>query len=313
MALAFGKIILFGEHAVVHGRRAIAASLPIPIETRVTEGEAGAVRLRIPAWELDHKLAELPEVSKTLDAAVAKLIELTGLSGKGMTIEVTPHLTSGAGLGSSAAISVSILRGLKEAFALDLNDKAICGYAFEAEKIFHGTPSGLDNTISTYGGILQFRRGEPPVMERLSTRISLPMVVALTGRSGDTKSMVAGVRARWQKNPNGYEFLFDQVDRVVERALQALQENDLETLGLLMSINHGLLQTMGVSSKDLDLLTDVARAHGAYGAKLTGGGGGGAMISIVPPERGDAIVQAIRGAGYQAFFTTLTPNAPVPA
>lgn len=310
MALAFGKIILFGEHAVVYGRRAIAASLPIPMECRVTPGGSGQPIVRIPAWELEHRLSELPTVSRSLDQAVARLLELTGLAGQPMTIEVTPHLTSGAGLGSSAAISVSILRALDEAYGLDLDDAKICAYAYEAEKIFHGNPSGLDNTISTYGGMLLFRRGKPPVMERIEGRMAVPIVVALTGRAGDTKTMVAGVRARWQTNPPGYDFLFDAIDQIVERALLALRENDLATLGLLMSHNHGVLRTLGVSTPELDALADIALRHGAFGAKLTGGGGGGALIGVCSPERGDAIVQAIRGQGYQAFFTTLTTAHP---
>lgn len=307
MAIAFGKIILFGEHSVVYGRRAIAASLPIPIETRISEGDGGRPRLLVPAWNIDHRLTELPAISRTLDQAAIRLLELTGLHGKSLTIEVTPHLTSGAGLGSSAALSVSILRALNEKFGLGLNDEKICAYAFEAEKVFHGTPSGLDNTISTYGGIIEFRRGEPAYLERIDTRMTLPLVVALTGRSGNTKSMVAGVRARWQANPSAYEFLFDQIDGIAGRALQAIRESDHETLGLLMTANHGLLQSLGVSTPELDQLANITRAHGAYGAKLTGGGGGGALISVVPPDRADAVVQAVRGAGYQAFFTTLKP------
>lgn len=311
MAIAFGKIILFGEHAVVYEKRAIAASLPIPIEARATEGKQ--THIKVPAWDLDHPLDALPAISHTLGKAIERLLELTGLHGKKIHLELTPHLTSGAGLGSSAAVSVSILRALNESFALELTEEKICDYAYEAEKVFHGTPSGLDNTISTYGGLILFKRGTPTVMDRLNTRISLPLVVALTGRSGDTKSMVAGVRQRWQHNPSAYEFMFDAVDSLVGRALQAIKENDLETLGLLMNYNHGILQTLGVSTPELNLLAETARKHGAYGAKLTGGGGGGAMISLCPPDRGDAIVQAIRGAGYQAFFTTLTPGLPVTA
>ncbi len=308
MSVAFGKVILFGEHSVVYGRHAIAASLPIPMETRITEGDGGAPRLRIPAWDLDHRLADLPEISRTLAQAVARLLELTGLTDKSMCIEVTPHLTSGAGLGSSAAISVSILRALNDEYSLGLDDEAVCKFAFEAEKVFHGTPSGLDNTISTYGGIIHFRKGNPPLMERLQARVQLPVVVALSGKAGDTKEMVSGVRHRWQANPAAFEFLFDSIDQIAERALQAIRENDLETLGLLMTANHGLLQTIGVSTRELDQLADVMRSHGAYGAKLTGAGGGGAVISIVPAERGDAIVQAIRGAGYEAFYALLSPN-----
>ena len=307
MATAHGKIILFGEHSVVYGRRAIAASLPIPIETRISAGDGGRPRLCIPAWNIDHRLTELPAISRTLDQAVMRLLELTGVAGKPLTIEVTPHLISGAGLGSSAALSVSVLRALSEHFALSLDDETICAYAYEAEKMFHGTPSGLDNTISTYGGMLLFRRGDPVLLERIDSRLNLPLVVALTGRAGNTKSMVAGVRARWQHNPSGYEFIFDSVDRIVERALQAIRENDLETVGLLMSANHGLLQTLGVSTRELDQMSDIARRHGAFGSKLTGGGGGGALISVVTPDRADAVVQAMRGAGYQAFATVLRP------
>jgi hydroxymethylglutaryl-CoA reductase len=310
MAHAHGKIILFGEHSVVYGRRAIAASLPIPIETRVEMGDGGAPRLYIPAWELDHRLNDLPPLSQTLDEAVALLLKRVGLEGKSMTIEVTPHLTSGAGLGSSAAICVSILRALSEAFDLKLDDAQVCAHAFEAEKIFHGNPSGLDNTISTYGGMLSFRKGEPPVIEQIATRHAIPLVVALSGHVGDTKKTVSAVRANWQRNPETMEFLFDAVDAIAERAIAAIRTNDLDTLGLLMSHNHGILKTLGVSTRELDLLTDIAQRSGAYGAKLTGGGGGGAVIAVCPPDQSDRIVQAIRGEGFQAFFTTVGAQSP---
>ena len=309
MAFAYGKIILFGEHSVVYGRRAIAASLPIPIESRVSESADGKTRLLIPAWDLDHCLNELPAFSRTLDMAVARLLELTGLKHKPMTIEVTPHLTSGAGLGSSAAICVSILRALSETYDLGLDDAVVCSHAYEAERIFHGNPSGLDNTISTYGGMMLFQKGEPPLIEQLSTRTTIPLVVALSGAPGETKKTVAEVREHWQANPPAYEFLFDAIDQVVEKAEQAIRANDMETLGLLMTHNHGILRTLGVSTPHLDHLGDVARKHGAYGAKLTGGGGGGAVIAVCAPDRTDAIVQAIRGEGYQAFATMLTPSS----
>ncbi len=309
MAYAYGKVILFGEHSVVYGRRAIAASLPIPMETRISESLDGATRLLVPAWDLNHRLSELPDISRTLDAAVARLLELTGLTGRPMTIEVTPHLISGAGLGSSAAISVSILRALSDAFELGLDDRTVCAYAFEAEKIFHGNPSGLDNTISTYGGMLLFRKGEPSLIEPLQTRASVPVVVALSGQPGDTKVTVSAVRAAWRRNPNAYDFFFDAIDNIVEHAVQALRENDLETLGLLMTHNHGVLRTLGVSTPKLDELASIAVKHGAFGSKLTGGGGGGAVISVCAPDRADAIVQSIRGEGFEAFATTLTPAA----
>ncbi len=305
MAQAFGKTILFGEHSVVHGRRAIAASLPIPIDTRVLRAESGGVRLRVPAWELDHPLSKLPDISRTLDEAVARLLELTGLRGESMVIEVTPHLTSGAGLGSSAAISVAILRALSETYELGLDNERVCAHAFEAEKVFHGTPSGLDNTISTYGGMLLFRKGTPALIEQIPVRRAIPLVVALSGKTGDTKTTVAAVRTAHARNPSAYEFLFDSIDAIVERALPAIREQDLETLGLLMSHNHGILRTMGVSTRELDFLTDIAEKQGAFGAKLTGGGGGGAIIAVCAPENGDRIVQAIRGEGFQAFFTSV--------
>ena len=163
----------------------------------------------------------------------------------------------------------------------------------------HGKPSGIDNTGATYGHPVVFRPGEPPLLEPLNIPKPIPAVVAMTGMEGLTAKTVGRVRDAWRVNPKLYERIFDEIDGIVLRGIEAIQEQDVARLGELMNVCHGLLNALQVSTPELERLVALAREHGALGAKLTGGGGGGSIIAI--SHDADALAQAIRGEGYQAF------------
>ncbi len=217
-----------------------------------------------------------------------------------MRIEVFPDVPRSMGLGGSAAMAVAIVRALDKHFHLGLTDDQVNRLAFESEKVAHGSPSGLDNTLACYGKALVFRAGDPPLIEPLNIREPIPAVIGMTGYEGLTAKTVGRVREAWQQDKKLYERIFDQIDALTLRGIQAIQDNDLPTLGQLMNICQGMLNALQVSTPELEKLCDIARENGALGAKLTGGGGGGSIIAICDGDT-EPVVSAIRAAGFQAM------------
>jgi hydroxymethylglutaryl-CoA reductase len=298
-AAGHGKVILLGEHAVVYGRHAIAAPLPLAIRARV-EDVAGGTTLLIPRWGVEQRLSSHPVRPGSFLQSLALLLERLDLGQRSLRIQVAPEMPRAMGLGGSAALAVAVIRALERHCALGLDDARICALAFECEKIAHGTPSGIDNTVATYGSALLYQRGEPAKMRQLALQQPLPLVIGLSGHESLTAGMVARVRQAWLQHPARYERIFDEIDVLTRHALDALEARDLGELGELMNICQGQLNALQVSSREIEELVQLAREHGASGAKLTGGGGGGAVIALCPAG-GARVVQAMHDAGYQAL------------
>ncbi|RFF28783.1 MULTISPECIES: hydroxymethylglutaryl-CoA reductase, degradative [unclassified Wenzhouxiangella] len=294
-----GKIILLGEHAVVYGRRAIAAPIPLAIQARVEDAREG-VELIIPRWGVEQRLDFTAKHPQSFARSMARVLEALGLSGRGMRIEVFPNVPRAMGLGGSAALAVAVIRAMDAHFSLGLSDERINELAFECEKVAHGTPSGIDNTLATWGEFMLFRNGEQPQREVIEVAEPLPIVIGMSGVESLTARTVARVREAWKKNPNLYERIFDEIDTLAGNGLDALKTGDYDTLGELMNVCQGLLNAMQVSSWELEELLQVARNNGAVGAKLTGGGGGGSIIALCPGESA-RVARAIREAGYNAL------------
>jgi len=294
-----GKIILLGEHAVVYGRRAVAAPIPLAIQARVEDAREG-VELIIPRWGVEQRLEFNAKRPQSFARSMARVLEALGLQGRGMRIEVFPNVPRAMGLGGSAALAVAVIRAIDAHFSLGLDDERVNEMAFECEKVAHGTPSGIDNTLATWGEFLLFRNGEKPQREVIEVAEPLPIVIGMSGVESLTARTVARVREAWKKNPALYERIFDEIDTLAGHGLDALKTGDFETLGEMMNVCQGLLNAMQVSSWELEELIQVARNNGAVGAKLTGGGGGGSIIALCP-EDSARVAQAIRAAGYNAL------------
>lgn len=288
-SVAAGKIILFGEHAVVYGRHALA--LPVPGAVRaVARADAEETTLYVREWDLTEK-ADSP--------MVAKIVDELGCSDRCFEIDVTSQLPAGKGLGSSAAIAVAVTRAVAVAAGIAIDDARVNEIAFACEQIMHGTPSGVDNTVSCYARPILFRRTEDGETESRDVAVenTLPIVVAIAHGTGATDQMVAGVRERRERVADRYEGIFDQIDEVSKAGADALANADYETLGRLMDVCHGLLNSVGVSTAELEHMVEIARDNGALGAKLTGAGGGGAVVALCPGT-GDQVRSALVAAGY---------------
>ncbi len=294
-----GKIILLGEHSVVYGRRAIAAPIHLAIQARI-EDMAEGIDLIIPRWSIEQRLDFNAKRPPSFTRSLARVLESLGLSGRGMRIEVFPNVPRAMGLGGSAALAVAVLRALDRHFTLGLSDERINELAFECEKVAHGTPSGLDNTLATFGEFMLYRSGEHAERRSIVVDEPLSMVIGLSGVESLTARTVARVREAWQRNPGLYERIFNEIDSLVGVGMDALENKDYETLGETMNINQGLLNAMQVSSCELEELVQIARRHGALGAKLTGGGGGGSIIALCP-DSAPQVARAIRESGYNAI------------
>ena len=300
--IGHGKIILLGEHSVVYGRHAIAVPAPVNIRTKVQDTE-DEILLMIPSWGVEYRLDKNPKKRQSFEKPAGLILDQMGLSKKGMKIEVFSDIPRGMGLGGSAAIAVSIIKALNNHFKLALNQDEINEMALESEKIAHGNPSGIDNTMATYGHPLIFRNGDNPLIEPLNINETFSILVGFSSTEGLTAKTVGIVRDLWKKKPGVYEKIFDEIDSLALQSIQAIQNNDFELLGQLMNINHGLLNTLQVSTPELERLIMIARESGALGAKLTGGGGGGAVIALCKDI--DITKSAIESEGYETLVVEI--------
>lgn len=299
-----GKVILFGEHAVVYGRPAIAAAIERGLGATAEPARDGP-RLDIPRWGrsgLHIRLGERQPGIESVARAFAAALEAAGLRDARLRVTIDAELPPGVGLGSSAAFAIALLRSLGEFRGAPFSTGDLLEAAEHVERVFHGTPSGLDHTVVALGGCLRFQRGREPAFMPVALAEPLPVVVAWTQREGGTRDVVGRLRERHDAQPDLYERLFDAMGDLAEAAVEALGHGDFARLGALFDLNHGYLNAAGVSGLANERMVAIARQHGALGAKLTGAGWGGAVIALAPdhPER---IVSALQDAGFSATAT----------
>jgi len=317
-ATAPGKIILLGEHAVVYGRPAIA----VPVSHVYAQATVEALdddRVMIEASDMARQYALENALA---DDPLAMIVRLTcaklGIEPRGFRVRVESTIPIGGGLGSGAAVSVAIARALNKFFTtegtentekrkrelnsvspvfsvVNLSSAEISALAYEVEKLHHGTPSGIDNTVIAFEQPVYFVKGKP--IE--SFRIARPFTLAIadTGIAAPTKIAVGDVRRAWEQDHARYEALFDQVGEIVDKARAAIERGAVERLGYLMNANQALLREMGVSSPEIERLILAARTAGARGAKLAGAGRGGNVIALVKAETRAEVERALIQAG----------------
>jgi mevalonate kinase len=300
---ACAKVILCGEHAVVYGRPAIA--LPLPrLRTRATVAAltddqlARTFHIIAPDIRAEYDIAHEP--NRPLAVLSRLTFEALGRAPVAATLSIASDIPPATHLGSSASVAVASARAIAAYCGQELGPDVASRLAFEAEKIYHGSPSGIDNTVVAFEQPVWFVRGAGPVSGAAVLNIaqSPVLVIADTGITTPTRIPVGDVRTGWETNPAHYERLFDQIAATVTLARTALLAGDWPALGLQLDANHILLQQLGVSSPELDALCNVARINGALGAKLSGGGRGGNMIALAADEASAVPLRAaLRAAG----------------
>jgi len=322
-ASAPGKIILFGEHAVVYGQPALAVPVtqvqatatvfPSPTERggRVAAGGEAEGEIWIDARDLGrtYSLAQA-EPRDPLALAVRLTLRHCGLSAasRAFTLSVSSTIPPASGLGSGAAVCTAIVRALAAHLRAPLSNLEVASIVFETEKLLHGTPSGIDNTVIACEQPVYFIKGRPP--QPFTVGQPFTLLIADTGLPSPTKITVGDVRAGFEREPERFGRLFAEIGRIVNRAREIIANEDPARLGPLMVRNHQLLQDMGVSSPELDALAEAATDAGALGAKLSGGGRGGNLIALVAPQTAAQVEAALRQAGAVRVMNTTVDRRP---
>jgi mevalonate kinase len=293
-AAACGKVILVGEHSVVHGQPALAAGLADALVLEAVEIDPRApTTLSIPQWQIDLTLA--PGVDHPVARAALEVLAHCDGPLAGFAIRGRAGVPAQAGLGSSAALTVALARLVlgQDADPAELVEASLVG-----ERVFHGNPSGVDSEVAARGGLLRFVRGQPPLP--ISMGAAVRFVLVPSGVARHTAVQVAKVQARVDRFPRIARPMLDALGAATDGAQAALQSGDLETLGEIMNVAHELLSGLDVSSSILDELCAAARQAGALGAKLTGAGGGGCIL-VLPAADPQGVLDAYRRRGLAPF------------
>ncbi len=300
-ASAPAKAILFGEHAVVYGQPAIAVPVSdLRAYASVQPNEGG---LRIAAGDLDIPVnIDAEPVEHALALTARLVLRALDVPAPSVTISIRSEIPIASGLGSGAAVSTALARALCMAVGQTLDNETLNDLIYEVEKIHHGTPSGIDNTVIVYERPIYFVRGE--AIERLTIGTPFMLLIGDTGKSASTRAAVAGVRELYDSDHAGVEPMLDEIGGLVREARAAIESGDAPAIGKLMRQNHALLRRLTVSSPELDLLVETAGRAGALGAKLSGGGRGGNMIALVMAETCVQVETALRTAGAVHVFKT---------
>jgi mevalonate kinase len=307
-----GKIILFGEHAVVYNRPALAVPVTqVHVDVEVLDSPRTGIWINAPGIDLCAELNSLP-ADHPIGSAILKLFQLFSFSSstgrgvkgqaEGVEINISSTIPVASGLGSGAAVSVALIRALALHIAYPLTNDQVNNLVYEIEKLHHGTPSGIDNTVITYNKPVYFIKGQP--VETFKVGKPFTIVIGDTGIPAPTKESVGDVRLLWLKDKIRFEETFDEIGQIALIARRLIESGNPDLLGELMDQNHVLLQKLAVSSPELNKLVEAAREAGAQGAKLSGGGRGGNMIALVEQAKAENVAGALISAGAKRTIIT---------
>jgi mevalonate kinase len=304
-----GKVILFGEHAVVYSRPALAVPVTqVHVDVEVLDSPREGIWIDAPGIDLHAEHNSLP-ADHPVGSVILKVFSTLGISspfgreqGEGLAISIASTIPVAAGLGSGAAVSVALIRALALHLSNPLTDEQVNELAFEIEKLHHGTPSGIDNTVITYAKPVYFIKDKP--LETFKVGKPFTIVIGDTGICAPTKESVGDVRRLRMRDQYTTENIFNEIAQIALIGRRSIESGKPEQLGELMDQNHEYLQALTVSSPELDKLVEAARTAGALGAKLSGSGRGGNMIALVDQPNAESVAGALISAGAKRTIIT---------
>ncbi|MCG3215600.1 MAG: mevalonate kinase [Candidatus Heimdallarchaeota archaeon] len=312
------KVILFGEHAVVYGHPAIVMAINLRAKCFASKSQRETFTMDPPEIYPDdlyifnekeedfvlEKNTTYPVINPALYFIAKTISEKTSIE-KYPHISISSDIPSLAGLGSSAAVAVATIASLSTYMGLDIELEEINEIAFEAEKYIHGKPSGIDNTIATYGGIQYYKKRDYSSIDITDPSPHLLIVNSLILRS--TKQYVEKVAELTRSNPIKYNSILQKIGALAEDAKSDLIDGNLIELGRLMEKNHQLLEDLGVGNPILNDIRNFLKKRGSLGSKLTGAGGGGCVIALFDDlNKAKKTSSAIEKLGYQVFISNLS-------
>jgi mevalonate kinase len=296
---AHSKLILIGEHAVVHGKPAIALPFPMVGVEAVAEAVPGPLSIDCDFYH--GPLATAPEALRGIAECIVGTLKRLGNMTEGLLIRLASTIPPGRGLGSSAAVAVAAVRSIFAYYDREATHSEIIALANIAEVYAHGTPSGIDALAAAADGPMWFIKGQEP--ESLPTGAVFELVVADSGRIGDTRSAVSAVHERLASKPEETKGRLHRLGSLAREARQALAEGDAEQLGQIMNRAQEELSALGVSDSGLNRLVRAACKAGALGAKLTGGGRGGCILALARDAyHAEQLCSALARAGARAIW-----------
>jgi mevalonate kinase len=296
------------KHFVVYGLPAIASALESSTiaDVNVLEGNG---------WIVDDQRPSTPGYKKVKynDAmqSIKNVLNYLKIDTANQKLQITfsGDLVAASGVGASAAQCTSLVRALNKTFNLNLDDDQINNAAYEGEKAYHGTPSGIDNTASTFGGLIWFKKnlnGKKNTIDLLKSPIKIPLVIGNTGITASTTEVVDDVRKLKNENSEKFNKIFNDYENLAQKAKDALLQGEIKKIGSLMNQNHKLLQQISVSGEINDKLVQIALNNGAMGAKMTGTGRGGLIIALADNIKvQEQIYYSIINEGFTAWKTKI--------
>jgi mevalonate kinase len=285
VASAPGKVILFGEHSVVYQKPAIAVAVDKRATVKIQEADLENIHVEIPQLDLHANINQTGSVEswgtgqKGIIYYIRDSLHSIGLR-EGLTVDVDLGVPIGAGLGSSAAVTVATMAAGLKLEDHTINPSELAHWAHQVELNVQGSASPLDTAISSHGGAIYLSSKSKPINMEIGE--NLPLVVAYTTYRGNTGELIIEVRKRRDTFPNVLDPILESMGAITRTARRALEYGDEETIAELMNINHGLLDALGVNTPELSRLVYYARRAGAIASKITGAGGGGSIVAYAP-------------------------------
>jgi len=291
IAEAPSKAIITGEHFVVHGAWALAAALPRNVHVEVERSS----RFNVVSDRFDESGSpQLLPVSRVVESMSREFTLKPTVK-----VSIKSTVPGGAGLGSSAATMVAVASAFSRLNSLGLGVEEIVRCSMVGEQRVHGNPSGIDPAVCAHGGVLLFKTGSPPKRVRMSNPVSV--IISYSGMERSTKGQISHVARTREKFPRYFALLVDAVSGLSLTASEMLGAGNMRGLGGVLTLNHAILGSVGVSNQKLDTMVEYIGSMGGYGAKLTGAGGGGSVLAVAPEAKEKRIVSRLSARGFETF------------